>query len=1417
VNPTRPTQEPAPAHASDPPAEATRDATTEARVLGMQQQAGNRATSLLLGRRPTGAAPPRPKAFGEGVSEMLASEAPVLLGLIPVKGIEDIQAQVDAKANNEAVDREKQKRWNEIAATQDFQDPQMFNPGVTNPEDFKRIDRGRMDVKNAPNRFTVDAQAVLDGAGIRTPRSPNNSLEKAFRDKIWADLTKGPITAEIAPMRSGPRRMQLGVTYYSSDNWTLDHTKGIIHFDDLTRQGGRYGKEYEAEVANSPELRQLTRALALIRQQIDEIKKDHFERSKLNKEHGIVRHISEAFGGADMADYLEVLLDVKRHPDHGTLEQRLAELENPYPSVTMWEVPEGQLAQAQKFLENGDFDLAMIGFMQASGSAEKATERYQRYEEKVMKGAGIAVKWLTRLKTAGKLAVGVATGGLALPAQAAVAAGYAFLQEGAQQEAEVAYGLRSSVDLGGLAKMAATEGAMTFFGGLTQGAFTKTLTARFEVSLAEKYGPAIAKRMISGTAAATSTFYNVPANIVLSRIIAGEPMPKSMEALADMIVEETKNNVMMDFGMGFLPHPEHGKPGAGEPATPGAGEPATERRTAPDERAGSAEPGHPGGEHVGPDTAPGAVGSVPQSVDPSMAGGAGKGAAGGEPHILELASQARSVPAAREALIDHFKTWEEAIAGLKEGTGAMAGIAAPARAELIQALVAHRQELVGKVASQFGAEQARTASAEPGSDVDLNMTGPDAGAHAAEAMAFLDGNHPGWRKRFRMDVMVDATRSKTLADALATLPAGAREGISRRQAMATEAFLVAREARNAKTPAERTALLEGISVPELKDRAKWMADLDPAAAKAEQLKLLTHSDRAVAAIDPKGTSADRAAQIGEALDTQALANALDPEAYISTGAIRSVVLGEHVDVTGRYEAVIEQLDMLHHQAHEAGGMGIALRKYETYKYVQRICDQLTAAGVKDPRIAFLRNQGEMVYKMDRGAMSSEKPRTVSPQDATGKSSFAYEEYGEVPGVTDQYLRDVHQLLEGVVNDHLPLLRRQALGSETHAAEPLPVRVPELGPLEPPARAPEPAGGMPQSTGTTTGTGPAGAPPSQATGLRDPNAVVRVADALVKAGAPVAGTSLKAHADTILSPIAGELASVGTKPPQLDVVDLGNPLTWGYFDAVRNVIVVNEGALANGKPAFDLADPVGRQRLANLVFHESRHAEQYFHAMRYIAQATGGTGMPTQGIHPDIVAAALAHPVQTGAPEFEVGKRSWEEFFGPDHAKMQFGQDFRRTQALRNGIEQATAARDLAYSELQSVRWWQLGKTPQVQERVAKLQKLLFELKTELDYRNRTYAELFHEQDAWAAGGELDKALPQARLRAAERAMHNAWDGIDVARRWLPAEEAGALDASAAAMRAYWEALEAVGQSMRGQPAAAPPAAVGAAPAGASKP
>ena len=698
----------------------------------------------------------------------------------------------------------------------------------------------------------------------------------------------------------------------------------------------------------------------------------------------------------------------------------------------------------------------------------------------------------------------------------------------------------------------------------------------------------------------------------------------------------------------------------------------------------------------------------------------------------------------------------------------------------------------------------RGASGEPGSDVDLNISGPDAGERAAQAMTYLDATRPGWRKRFRMDILVDAGRSQTLADALGTLPPDVRQAITHRQARATEAFLLAREARNAETQEAKDAILARIpddpANPGLKEQVTRLANLDASAAAAQQSRALVDSDRALAAIDPKASAENRAGQIRDAMDAQMLANVLDPEAYISTGAIRSVVLGKSVDVTGRYEAVIEQVDMLHHQAHEAGSMRAALRKYETFKYVMRICDQLTAAGVKDRRINFLRNQGELVYKADRGAVASDQPRDVTPGGVGGKSNVVYQDAGEVPGVTDEFLAETHEMLQGLLDEHLGELRQQALGEKpTPGAKPLmPVTLPELGP-------PEPARIDPQSSGP--GPGPGAAPGQRSfweTGLADPDAIVRIADAFAARRLP-AGATVEAHAKAALAPIADELAAIGTKPPKLMVQDLGRPISWGYFDASLNVIVVNETAkMDDGRLAFDLSDPAGVQRLRSLVLHESRHAEQYYRAMQYI-QFANPAATPVMGIHPDIVDAAIAHPLARGAPEIESGGRAYDEFFGPRNPLMNYGQDFERQQNLRDWIGQARADGDLARVELQKVRWSRI-RTQKLEQRLLDLQTRVTAMQVELRTREEAYRALEHEQDAYALQARLEQEMPAARLRDADRQVEETLDVLFHIREVMPDAETDALESAGEAMRIYWEALREVArlaQPVPGAPAATP--------------
>src|SRR5262249_9056264 len=195
-------------------------------------------------------------------------------------------------------------------------------------------------------------------------------------------------------------------------------------------------------------------------------------------------------------------------------------------------------------------------------------------------------------------------------------------------------------------------------------------------------------------------------------------------------------------------------------------------------------------------------------------------------------------------------------------------------------------------------------------------------------------------------------------------------------------------------------------------------------------------------------------------------------------------------------------------------------------------------------------------------------------------------------------------------------------------------------------------------------------------------------------------------------MAAELAGIGTKPPIIEIQQIDDPEQWGWYDPVRNVIVVNEKAGMGKKPAFDLSDPVARQRLANLVFHESRHAQQYYEAIRY-ALLEGLPAIGPDGIHPDLVEAARNHPLQRGAPEVDFGKRAYDEFFGALHDQMLKGQDFERRRFLRDKIEELEAARARAAVELQKLPVLQLRSRREGRWDVARLQRDLVLFQNEL--------------------------------------------------------------------------------------------------------
>lgn len=1309
-----------------------------AQVLSLQRGAGNQAVTGMLARAvapaPAPAAPAKPRPVGESVVAVILQHAPALLPHLPQDWLDAKQARVDAQASNLDVRRRQTDVYDDSRAHYPGLDPMGIGP---TRDRIHKIGSEYVPVPGDVPDPTIDTALLLDSADILAVQPFNRAIQARFRKALHAELLKQP-TRVILSMQQGP------VLVWGGE--VMQHTKGRLRFEDVIRSG-KFAEAYTHDVLRAPEITQLRTAIPTLESGMRDVRRQHEFRLEKDRERPIIAWISRQLGAPTPAQMMAVAADAEAHPEKGSLEQRLAELAAPRPELSEWDKPEADLARAREILGEDKFELALWAFAEAERGALKVAQRYERYEDKIQRGGGTAIKWLGRAKIAGTIAAGIATGGTSLAAQAGAAAGYSLVREGAQQASEIANDVRESFDVGGLLRQASVEGAMAYLGAVTQIKFTEALNVRFGARLTELAGPVVAERALSAVAATTSAFYTTPASRVLNKILAGGELPQSLEQLADLIVEEAIQNAALDLGIGALMAKGGGARPHGTPDAPAGGP----RATLP-------------------------TGHAPTAGEPATATHAVLGAEQATPHVYELAGRlAKGDAQAARPLLDALGPWEEAMWHLRRGTGPAAGIDPAMRTALIGKLVDHRAALVAEIGAKYDAHPAGKPSAEPESDLDLNVKGEKAGENAVKLKLLLDQQHPGWERRYRMAVMVDAARTGAVTDALARLPEAARAKIAHRRAAAAEALQILRLARAAKTPAERGELLAQIREPALREEAEAFAALDEKGTRAQHDLLVADTDRKLALVNPQAPDAQR---VEDALLAQMKANALDPEAYVSPSAIETIVLGHKLTPPKAYEAVIDQLGMIHHHATEAGGMRAALRKYETFKYIKRICDHLSAAGVRDPRLTFLRNHAELVYNVERQATASATRRQLTADDLTSTAhtrDVRHDDLGATPGVSDAFLADAHRMLDGLLNEQLPGLRKLALGE---AGAP-PITLPPLGPAVPPSG----GGGISEVE----------------RGLLSPGALERIGGRAKNP--PPAGADLQAQAEHYFKGIAAELTRLGVPPPKIQVADLGTPTLRGLFNRKSNVLFVNSRAALDGVPLYD-GTPLGQQRLMTLLMHEGRHAEQYLLAARFRRkeQPHPGNLQKELTLHPDIVDAAMRLPMlERETREFAEAKKHYDELFGSGAAKTGIGQDTARRVQLGKDIDTLmTQETDLRVA-LGRISWWEIwkwAKKAKMKDDLGRIQADMNAYMVELQQRRETYWQLFHEQDARKAEHLGAQVVGERRLAAAGRRHATVRARLDQLRRELPdGEHKAAADDVATTLDAYAELLHAIGKTL----------------------
>ncbi len=395
--------------------------------------------------------------------------------------------------------------------------------------------------------------------------------------------------------------------------------------------------------------------------------------------------------------------------------------------------------------------------------------------------------------------------------------------------------------------------------------------------------------------------------------------------------------------------------------------------------------------------------------------------------------------AAEAEIVRRLGVWEHGIAALESQTGIAADLSRPHALAIREALVSHRANLVADLGERFGARPAGNASTTAGSDMDLSVGGTNAGERLMNTRAFLDAHYPGWQRNYRMALMVAPERIGSINNVLGALPAAERMRIRTELSRDVEAFVVARRLRSVHDPVERAALLNGLEGPN-RDLAEGFSLLDESGLRARHDDALDAGDVAMRNYEAATTPAERLRWAREATRQQMIANAMGADAYVSPASVEAFVtsggpagiraaLGR-LDPHGQYDVLVDQVDMMAHQIHEAGGVIPALRRYELYKYVERFCTTIEATGINDPQLTYFRNLADLHYRVDRTASAATRgpitnaggPDLVGAHVAAGNVYMAGR---SADGPSDQFLLSFW-------NDFQPWANRQSVAMRARA-------------------------------------------------------------------------------------------------------------------------------------------------------------------------------------------------------------------------------------------------------------------------------------------------------------------------------------------------------------------------------------------------
>ena len=327
----------------------------------------------------------------------------------------------------------------------------------------------------------------------------------------------------------------------------------------------------------------------------------------------------------------------------------------------------------------------------------------------------------------------------------------------------------------------------------------------------------------------------------------------------------------------------------------------------------------------------------------------------------------RGQPEAIKELLQINGNWKRLIQTLLAGTGKVPS--------LIKNLAFYRKKITSALKKKYSGEELPGASKEPGSDVDINFKGPDAGANLVKAEAEMKAAFgDNWSSILGMNFYTDSRRL-TLGSETTVSPKDSAAFQSKVNDLSTQ-YNLAKMLMHAGEDAQAIARVKqrvNILAP---GKLKEIQNL----AKQANTQGTTRRDALHAEVDALVKNYDslpagdpgRASLAQQITLKQMEINFLTPEAYIGPGAIESV-LGQKVTGDKARQAVLSNLELIEHTIAQSGGsVALAAKQYELYKYMFRISEAIGAHQMD----LFYDALTKQIYKINR-----EGAKGLTPQQA----------------------------------------------------------------------------------------------------------------------------------------------------------------------------------------------------------------------------------------------------------------------------------------------------------------------------------------------------------------------------------------------------------------------------------------------------